>query len=227
MVNFFVPELNATTRSIVEELRSLRSREARLWMPKSVYDGDARLRLASDIHIVENNIQFDHSLLCYSWDVNTTTVTPMQAFYRELVAHTKLAQTEIWIIVTTNPLPFDRYYLFLDATHNIDYPDNWYNYPCISTPKSLFEVCAANQIEPRNILLDTRRFRIDNRDFNHTRGAKVYRELETGNLYYKDTLHKDHFEVFDPQGQKHKGEASLCTGKIFPGTQDNTKLPIL
>ena len=225
MVNFFLPDINNQTRLIVEELRALRSSETKLWVPSDLLQRDARLMQTKDVKVVEHGCSYDHSLLCYSWDKQTATV--ITQFYRDLVAHNIQAPSEKWIIISDAQYPHNLRYLFLDATHLKDYPNAWYKYPCISSVVELIDVLEANHIEPRNVLLDTRYFSLVNDNFKHVRGAQVYREKETGNLFYLDTMHKDHYEVFDSAGKIHLGIANRCKGKLIPGTADLTKLPIL
>ena len=61
--------------------------------------------------------------------------------------------------------------------------------------------------------LDFRNFLERNADkYNRTKfdaqGQAVYIEVGTGNYWYLDNLHKNHFDVFNRQG-KHLGEANL------------------
>ena len=56
------------------------------------------------------------------------------------------------------------------------------------------------------------------------KGAVVYEEVKTGNLWYKDTLHtgsREHFEVFSSLGV-HIGEASM-DGNMIPDSADPSK----
>ena len=53
------------------------------------------------------------------------------------------------------------------------------------------------------------------------KGATVYKELVTGYYWYLDTLHKNHYEVFNSQ-KEHLGETDL-NGKLDTSKQDKSK----
>jgi hypothetical protein len=53
-------------------------------------------------------------------------------------------------------------------------------------------------------------------------GQKMYREKETNYIWYKDGLHKNHYEIFDSTSGKHIGEATL-QGIIDYSKKDSSK----
>jgi hypothetical protein len=55
----------------------------------------------------------------------------------------------------------------------------------------------------------------------HQHGKPVYEEIATGKLWYLDSFHQNHYEVFDSQGN-HLGEADL-KGKINTEKADKHK----
>jgi len=185
------------------------------------------MKHAFDIHVVENNATCDQSLCCYSWDIYQNEAPVIETCYRDWIAHNKQAANEKWVIISENSMANKMLYLFLDAVHLKDYPDAWYKYPCICTEEELIDIFEANHIESRNVLLDTKRFIHVKDDFDHTRGAMVYREITTGYLFYLDNFHKYHYEVFDSTGKKHLGIANRCMGKLIPGTAEKDKQAIL
>ncbi|WP_311378816.1 hypothetical protein [Alloprevotella tannerae] len=65
-------------------------------------------------------------------------------------------------------------------------------------------------------LKDGTRFQKDGRIFQ---GQNVYREIDTGYYWYLDNLHKNHYEVFDRNGQ-HIGTANT-DGVIDPSKKVN------
>ncbi|WP_018965908.1 hypothetical protein [Porphyromonas gulae] len=65
-------------------------------------------------------------------------------------------------------------------------------------------------------LKDGTRFQKDGRI---VQGQNVYREIGTGYYWYLDNLHKNHYEVFDKNGQ-HIGTANM-DGVIDPGKKVN------
>lgn len=228
MVHFFIPELTQSTRKLVEELRYQDSRNTKLWMPRAILQNDQRMKHASSINIVENNSTFDYSLQCFLWDSACEMADKQDPIYGNLISCSRLVQSGNWVIITDNTNTDKIRFLFLDSKHKDEYPDEWYRFQCIRTLTELQDVFKAHNIQPRNLLLDTRRFAPYRKKFKHTKNPNVYRELKTGRIYYLDTLHRNHFEVFDPSGQDYLGEADLYSGELIPGTEkSDNKLPIL
>lgn len=80
-------------------------------------------------------------------------------------------------------------------------------------------------------LVDKRPFSLENNpNFVPTdlivQGQKVYRHKKTGEFWYKDNLHKNHYEVFDKTGKRHLGEANE-QGWLNKGKADPKKKPIV
>lgn len=73
---------------------------------------------------------------------------------------------------------------------------------------------------------DTRFLLDDSSRYKRTRklnkASVVYQEIQTGRYWYLDDFHKNHFEVFSPQGD-HLGEASLETGLVNEKARDGRK----
>ncbi len=85
--------------------------------------------------------------------------------------------------------------------------------------KYAFEQWIQNKLDLRNFL--ERSTEEYTKTKNIVQGQSVYVENKTNNFWYLDNLHKNHFEVFDPQGE-HLGEANLL-GEIDIRKKDNKK----
>lgn len=93
------------------------------------------------------------------------------------------------------------------------------NLDCLDN-KAAFEQWVQDKLDFRNFLeRNTNRFNKTSKD---VQGQSVYSEIETGNSWYLDNLHKNHFEVFNKQGE-HLGEADL-EGNLNKKKADKNKL---
>ncbi len=68
------------------------------------------------------------------------------------------------------------------------------------------------------IIENTKRFE---RTSKQVKGATIYKEKETSYYWYLDTLHRNHYEVFNAQ-KEHLGEADL-EGNIDTSKKDSSK----
>lgn len=88
---------------------------------------------------------------------------------------------------------------------------------CAATKAAFQQWCPSEVIDIEAFLKSS--------DFQKTnyivKGAAVYIHHQTRNYWYIDTLHKNHFEVFNAQ-KKHLGEATL-TGEMIPDSADPNK----
>ena len=109
---------------------------------------------------------------------------------------------------------------FRDAAHLPDYPKGFVKVPCFNSEDMLLDFLMQNGAFTFS-LNDTNRFSKMS-GVDPVQGATVYKELKTGYFWYKDMLHKTHYEVFDKTGRKHLGEANL-EGTIDSGKADPSK----
>lgn len=223
MVIVFVPELTPSIRSIVIELRKERHRNMRLCMPIEILQNDKTLKMASDIRRLENGIRPDLNVRCFEWNLGDSIAQPVHPIYNYCVEQSSIDVYD-WVILTERVYSKKAMFLFLDAQHKSHLPDDWYSYPCFNNKKELTDYC--DKIEaPIFKLSGNPLFRPSHDNYKHTRGAQVYVEIKTGRLWYLDTLHKVHFEIFDETGMKHWGEADRA-GNPDPSKADPDKLPI-
>lgn len=225
MVIVFVPELTPTIRSIVIELRKERPRNLRLCMPSAILQNDRTLKTASDIRKLEKGVHPDMSICCFEWDYSTSLAQPIDPSIYNFCVEQSSIDVYDWVILTERGFPKKAIFVFQDAPHKSQLPDDWHCYPCFNNKNDLINHC--NKIEaPIYKLSGNPMFKPSNNNYKHTRGAQVYEEIKTGRLWYLDTLHKDHFEIFDGTGMTHWGEADRATGIPDSTKADPDKLPI-
>ena len=90
----------------------------------------------------------------------------------------------------------------IDCIDSISEIASWIEEKCPSTP----------------IVEDSSRFERTSKTFN---GATIYKEKNSRRYWYLDTLHKNHYEVFNAQ-KEHLGEADL-EGNIDISKKDSSK----
>ena len=88
---------------------------------------------------------------------------------------------------------------------------------CVDTIENTVNWIKENCID-KLIVENSERFE---RTSKQVKGATIYKEKDTGLYWYLDTLHKNHYEVFNPQNE-HLGEADL-EGNIDKSKKDNSK----
>ncbi|NET45282.1 MAG: hypothetical protein F6K15_26845 [Okeania sp. SIO2B3] len=99
---------------------------------------------------------------------------------------------------------------------------NWVEKTCQLSRFNYDESSTDPPNDKQTILRDTNRFESTQKQHD---GRKIYKEKETGYLWYVDNLHygkSAHLEVFDKTGKNHIGESNL-EGKIDISKSDNNK----
>ena len=225
MVNICVPEFTDAIKSVVRELRDNRKSYFRIWLPKNAYsDANKNVRNWKDIGELEKGVQIDKSLRCFEWNLGEESVIRREDIYRYCVEHS--CDGGCWVLLTEEKRTKGQKSFFLDSKEDIGYPDEWIHLLCFDNAEEVLTFCREIEDAYANLSQSTK-FKIEHGNFKHTRGAQVYSEIKTGNLWYLDTFHRDHFEVFDKFGKKHLGISDKKILKVMDGTADNTKKPIL
>jgi hypothetical protein len=117
--------------------------------------------------------------------------------------------------------------VFKDALHKPDLPV-WVRIDQVANLEDLEYWIAQTQASTPFTLNNPERFERTNH-FRSVSKQRIYRETSTGYLWYFDRFHKDnriHYEVFDPTGKVHIGEAD-SDGNLIASTADKSKHPIL
>lgn len=153
---------------------------------------------------VENSSAFFNILqYCFTKEVEKAYILNFNLEDKELINRTKVSA----FLLEVEPL-FIRVHFF----HGNEDFENWKNY---------YEAQKGFSLE-------------GNEDFEFTgrinAGERVYKELKTGYIWYKDSYHDErkhsqtnpHYEVFNKKG-KHVGEANVIDGEIDKSKKDENK----
>ena len=117
--------------------------------------------------------------------------------------------------------PKNRLVLFRDAVHKEDYPKGFIHVPCFNDLDKLLDYLKSQGFFQFS-LEDSKRF---TKTSFVIQGAPVYQENNTKHYWYRDNLHKTHYEVFDSNGKNHLGEADL-DGNLDSSKKDKSKRAI-
>lgn len=205
IVNILVPEITPDIREIIDEFQGIRSKFVKIWIPRSVLEQDRQYR-SSFREPLENNLNPDNSISCFEWNVDNAEVTPIDRLYNYWIE--RFDDNQIGIILSNEVSPKDRKSMFLDARHKSELPDRWYHYKCFSDRDGIMAFCESVGAIVFALCEGTKFTKANGF------GPKVYKEKETGYLWYLDMLHGNHYEVFDSTGKIHIGEADVSTGRI-------------
>lgn len=205
LVNIYFRTLDEKTFPIVQQLRQIRHANLRLWIDK-LYAADRRFLHWKDKHIIEHG-DIDNSIGCHEWDVGSCNVNYFISDGMKHVVSRHCADNTLFIIVDNIPHPKDRITLFRDVIHKSDLPDGFFKFPSFCSIDSLLEYCETNGFLSFS-LKDKGRFSLAS-GLEPEQGTMVYKEKATGRYWYRDMLHKNHYEVFDNTGLVHLGEADM------------------
>ena len=146
-----------------------------------------------------------------SWNVDSNSTSYEMGAYFTL-AHKPDFDKFVLLDDTNHPKGCKTF--FLDKTTDPNYPDRFYKLPSFSTYSDVLSYGIGKELIKSFSLENKSKFQKTNKI---EQGQIVYRELKTGNFWYLDNLHKDHYEVFDSNG-KHIAEADM-DGKMILKSQ--------
>lgn len=221
MINVLL--LNAGDGQIKAAARALRQskqKSIRLWIERSLAN-EPPYSNWKDKHVIDDRIGALPNVY-YEWNINNQTVTNLGHELRSMWWHMKAEQLD-FCIMTVIPQPKNKVVMFEDSYTDDNLPKSFESVRCFGDYDSFMNYCKQIGIV-RFSLHDTCFFKHEHDIFN-VKGAEVFREIATGRLWYKDTFHKDHYEIFDFRGRKHVAEADL-NGIVDLSKADDTKLPI-
>ena len=219
MVNVYFCRVDEQTFPILQELRNVRSKNIRLWFDKSSAANKV-VGMIKDKLLVSHDA-IDNELCCFRWDVSNECVCHLydgDNELRHLVSRKAMDGTD-FICVDREEHANNQLVFFQDAVHLENYPLEFVKFPCFSSSVELFDYLTT--VNAFAFTLDDKG-RFQKCKGLVEQGASVYREKQTGYYWYRDMLHKTHYEVFDGTGKKHLGEADL-NGKLDMSKADKTK----
>lgn len=219
VVNVYFCNMSNATLPIFNELRHLRNRNLKLWFSDADRSLVAKFQVR-DVNFIRHD-SLDHNLGCYRWNIETEEIVPLYENdgLRHLVSRYTNDKTS-FICVDNSFCTNNQLVLFQDARHKADYPKEFVKIPCFNELEGVL-----GYLESHNVfsfsLDDSMRFKKVS-GAKQVQGANIYKEISTGRYWYKDMLHRNHYEVFDKTGREHLGEADM-NGILDSNKADKTK----
>lgn len=222
MLNVYFCTVDDVTLPILAEIRRLRSRSIRVWFDDVVGETHAMMLHIKD-KVGVSHARIDNDLTYLNWDIENVHAEPLYNGLKHLISRC-IADGTDFVCIDSRHHCNDQLVLFVDAVHKSELPDRFVKVPVFDKTDALFQYCADNGVFSFT-LDDVTKFERC-RGINPVQGAPVFRELSTGRYWYKDMLHKTHYEVFDPTGKLHVGEANM-EGHLDMAKRDKNKKAIV
>lgn len=225
MVNICVPDFTESTKGVVRELRNNRKSYFKIWLPEVAFNcPNNSMRTWKDVGQIEKGIKIDWQNNCFQWNIESYGVISREDVYRYCVE--RALKGGCWIVLADEKVEKGHYSFFIDKKGDPNLPDEWINLQCFDNAQEILVFCL-NVANAHKSLSQDPNFEVGHDEFKHTRGAQVYKDKKTGNYWYIDTFHTDHFEVFDKFGKNHLGISEIDKHELIPDTADPKKKPIL
>jgi len=222
MINVFLLDGgDSQVKAVARTLRLSKQKSIRLWIGRT-YVNQPPYNNWKDKHVIDDGVGALTNLY-FEWNVDNQVVHTLSNDMRNVWWRIKNMQLD-FCILSSQPQPKNCMVMFEDSRTDIAYPQGFEVIRCFRDYDSLMNYCK-QQGAVRFSLHDSCFFKHEH-DIHKVRGAEVYREIATDRLWYFDTFHKDHFEVFEPRGRKHIAEADL-NGIIDFSKADDTKHSIV
>lgn len=221
-VNLFIHKPSVASVEIAKKIRAWGTPKVRLWVScEDVRNCEAAVRRVienwRDGKIVDQNVQIDHSIQYYEWDMSAVHVEVIASEGIKALIQRCANQGTQFVVLGASEKIKGRMTCFVDAPQRTDLPDSWQKFRWVTSYDEVLQFCREQGVFEFD-LANTSRFCATGKI---EQGAPVYKELSTGNFIYLDNLHKTHYEVFSPTGQ-HLGEMSL-NGKLDRQKTDSDK----
>ena len=221
-VNLYIHEPCAASVEVVQKVRAWRTPKVRLWFSADdTENSEASVRRVikqwRDGKIVDHNVQANHSVGYYEWDLSSVQVEVIASTGLKALIQRCQTQNMQFVVLGDSTKSKGRMTCFVDAPQRSDLPCLWQKFPWLTSYDEVLQFCREQGVFDFD-LADTSRF---NPTGKFEQGALVYKERSTGNFIYLDNLHKTHYEVFSPTG-RHLGEMSL-NGQLDRSAADGRK----
>lgn len=208
-------------KTIARAIRQSRQRSIRMWIERAhayepPYDN------WKDKHVIDESIGTLPNVY-YEWNIDNKCVQYLGHELRSMWWHMKEERLN-FCVITNIPQPKNRMVMFEDSYTDDSLPNCFESVRCFGDYDTFMNFCKETGVVGFS-LKNTCFFKHEH-DINNVRGAEVYREIATNRLWYKDTCHKDHYEVYDSRGRKHIAEANM-NGIVDLSKADSTKMPIV
>lgn len=222
MINVFIHDASDDrVKAVARSLRQSKHKEITLWIERA-YIAESPYNNWKNKHVIDDRIGALTNLY-FEWNVDNQTVQTLPNEMRSMWWRMKHQQLD-FCILTSHPQPKSRKVMFEDSRTDDSYPQGFEVIRCFNDYDSLMNYC--KEIGAVKFSLHDICFFKHEHDIVPYKGAEVYREIATDRLWYRDTFHKDHYEIFDRRGRKHVAEADL-NGIVDTDKADPTKNPIV
>lgn len=208
-------------KAVASALKQSKYKSIRIWIERA-YVNEPPYNLWKDKHVIDDRVGALPNVY-YEWNIKNQAVYHLGHELRSMWWRMKEEQLS-FCIVTITPHPKNRLVMFEDSYSDENLPNSFETIRCFGDYDSFMNYCKEHDIV-RFSLHDSCFFRHEH-DIPKVKGAEVFREIATSRLWYFDTLHKDHYEVFEPRGRRHIAEANM-KGEIDFNRADNQKHPIV
>lgn len=200
MLFVFVEKITASILKELSEARGHANPEIKLCF-------DSATRRSKPIMTIKNAEEINGNcagLLPISWDIDRGQCQYINTAYSVLSAKNNFSD---YVLLDSNAYPKGQLAFFIDKQNDKAYPKQFYKIPAFKSYSDIINYGISNKLIKAFSLDDKKRFKkLNGKQFQ---GQPIYKELNTGCYWYLDNLHKNHYEVFDPTGDKHLAEASL------------------
>lgn len=214
-INVYLKDFDKSSLEIASGLRN--SYGVQIWMCKSCLQSSQSeyiqiIRHWKNIAFVDENHKLDNGICDFEWKMEKHNANILNCGLRYVNSRFKKDKTK-FCIISSEEHPNNILIMFRDSKNDKNLPDEFIKIPCFKSLPDIIKCCNFTFLENQD------RFQVTKPTI---KGAMVYKERSTGHYWYLDTLHKNHYEVFDSTGRNHLGEADLA-GNIDETKRDNNK----
>ena len=208
-------------QSVARALRQSKEKNVTLWIERNMV-GVPPYCAWKDKHVIDDRVGALANMY-FEWDITSRTATILTNEMRCMWWRMKIQNAD-FCILSAKQQPKQLMVMFEDSMTDDTFPQAFEKLKCFNDYDGLM-----NYFRERgdvNFSLHNIVYFKHEHDIPTVKGAEVYRELATDRLWYFDTFHKDHYEVFDKRGRIHLGEANM-KGEFDASRADSTKNPIV
>lgn len=193
--------------SVIEEIKDARKRSyqsIKLCFLQTTEKPNKRDVVGSLVYCLQDKKSItkvnDQNLVCFSWT--------FADFKYENDAIKSLLKNESdsidsYVLLSANHNANNTF--FLDSPKDGTLPDKFYKIQSFKTYADIISYATSIGVIKFS-LEDTYRFQDTGLRYQ---GQHIYQENDSRYHWYMDNFHKNHYEVFDPTGKKHLGEADM------------------
>ena len=216
VINVLFVDDHLATREAFEMARGLRSRRLKLWIPGK--QDFKQSKVQKDRGIIDASITIDRSVKYVEWNSDDFSWDYVSDVALVAMIQRMRSYQLDFVVVGQEVRSKGRFVSFADAVRSRpELPDVFYRSLWFSTRKELETYLEEKKV--LDVFLDNAAKY--SKTSRVSQGAPVYKDVDSGNLIYKDMLHLTHYEVFDSTGRRHLGimsrDGQFDRSKAVPG----------